>query len=182
MSRSEVEETAAIRSSGRKVFSPIRPHSIKVNQLPSVGPTFTKSASTSSEYHHPASTNLAPVNGNPTLVTLERTSSRSALNKSTVFNHYKLGLQRLEVQFTSTVNSIFAAIRKPDILARTKKLRDSRAQVNRAFKTIQRIYQGNPENDDLLIKKSLTSCEYDKLLGRIARSKSLQRFFNNKLR
>jgi hypothetical protein len=70
--------------------------------------------------------------------------------------------------------------RKGRRLGGRKKSRDSQVRVTSALKVIKSLYNGDSEDGKQVIKRELTSSDYEELLVRIARDRALQGYFNNK--
>ena len=58
----------------------------------------------------------------------------------------------------------------------------SALRVARAIEIIRNICDGNLETNQLLIKRKLTSRDYEQLLAQVAKEQSLQDYFKDKLR
>jgi hypothetical protein len=130
----------------------------------------------------PISNNSVRRNNCPTIPALSEPLSRPAPNDSASSDHDASSLEDLEFEPPSILKQIIAILRHPIILASSKESRDSKARVTRVFNLIQSLHQGNPKINQELVNKTLTSSEYEQLLLRIAKDKSLQGFFNNTLR
>jgi len=131
----------------------------------------------------PQTINFAPLKDSPTIQDIsEPVTSQSALNK---LDDDEPSLRDPEAEPTSTLDNILATLRtfgKYGILAPKQQSRDSKVRVSNVLKLIQSLCAGESENDKQVIKRRLTSSDYEQLVIRIAKDKPLQEYFNEKLR
>jgi hypothetical protein len=87
---------------------------------------------------------------------------------------------------TSTLKKTLIFFRNPGKLASSIESSRSKARVTRVLNLIHRLSNSDVESDKKLIdkhliKRKITSIDYEQLLARVASDKSLQGYFNNKL-